>query len=100
MTPQYRKGIRVKIVFDEEKIRREQELDLDKIDAFIEKAFADRGFRREGNLYIGSGSPSDFGLAGSLCLSIGEADWLLNNLLEWRWYNGKNEEDFWQIAKP
>ena len=91
---QSNEGIRVKIVFDGEKIEREQELDLAKMYAIVDRAFTAKGFRREGHFYVGSGSSHDWANGGAVCYTLGQADWFLENLLEWRWYNGQSSEDF------
>lgn len=87
------KGIRVKVVLDEEKIMRENRYDFQKMQAFLDNFFGDYHFKREGNIYIGPGSKQDYTNAGVICVACGKADWFLDNVLEWRWYIDDEEED-------
>lgn len=87
------KGIRVRIVFDEEKIEQEQKWDLDKMYAIVDAAFLKYNFRKEGHVYVGPGTDKDFAYAGIVCMTCGRTDWFLDNVLEWRWYHGEDEEN-------
>ena len=90
---QHHNGIRVKVVFDEEKIQREGEYDLAEMQTCVDQLFDEYDFHKEGNLYIGPGTKRDFTNAAVVCVACGKADWFLENVRVWRWYNGENEEN-------
>ena len=78
------------IKFDEEKIEREGEYDLEKMEEFLNKDFSEMGiYKDEEGLYTNG----DFVTFGSMVLVLSEADWFMDNATEWLWYDSAGQAD-------
>lgn len=90
--------IKVKIVLDEDKILSEKKYSLEKIWEAVNAAFLSKSFRTEGKgLYTGTNHPHDFANVWLICYELGQKDWFLFNVKEWKYYNSdmyENEGDY------
>lgn len=78
------------IKFDEEKIEREGEYDLEKIEEFLNKEFSEMGiYKDEEGLYTNG----NFVTFGSMIMALSKMDWFLDNATEWLWYDSAGQAD-------
>lgn len=84
--PEKKTSMSMKIVLDEDKIRREGKYDADKMYERIDKAFArlDIPKVRKG-VYRGTGKSKDHAHFMSLCMGLTDADWFMENAAKWLW---------------
>ncbi len=90
--------IKVKIVLNEEKIINEKIYDLEKMWESIDAAFLSKNIQiEEKGLYTGTDHPHDYANFGLVCMALEDTPWLLDNLIEWKFYindMSQNEEKF------
>ena len=78
------------IKFDEEKIEREGEYDLEKIEKLLNDEFAKRGIHKDEEGFYVDGNFVTF---GSMILGLSKMDWFLDNAAEWLWYDSEGQID-------
>lgn len=90
--------IKVKIVLDEEKIIQERKYNLEKMWEALDAAFLSKNIRiEEKGMYVGTNHPDDFANVWLICYELGQKDWFLFNVVEWKYYNNdmcKNKDDY------
>ena len=80
--------MRMLIELDENKILNEGKYNLDKINAYLSKAFAKRNMTKDDdNWYING----NFTNCGSLILILSQKEWFINNVKKWLWYDEEDE---------
>jgi hypothetical protein len=72
------------IIFDEDKIAREGKYNIDKINDYLATSFAKRGMAKDRNNWFINGN---FKTCGSLIIKLSHADWFIDNIQEWLWYD-------------
>ncbi|GHU58512.1 hypothetical protein FACS1894133_3400 [Clostridia bacterium] len=86
--------MKMKIVFDEDKIRREGKYDIDKMYASVDKSFADWGIPKIGRgVYQSSGKQKDYSRFMSFCMGLSDVGWFVDNISDWIWENNGNDQD-------
>lgn len=72
------------VEMDEDKIYREGRYDMDKINSHLGKLFSKRGMTKdEDNWYVNG----NFTTCGSLIIKLSSADWFMDNIKQWLWYD-------------
>jgi hypothetical protein len=87
--------IKMQIIMDEKKIKREGRYSLRKIYATLDEFFVRRlhFIKGENGFYSGSGSPDDFANFGIAMTTLGKKSWFMNNVDTWLYYNSEDSED-------
>ncbi|GHU43568.1 hypothetical protein FACS1894111_09380 [Clostridia bacterium] len=79
--------MKMEIVFDEEKVRREGKWDIEKMYSVVDEFFAEhRMTKDEKGLYIGTGDKDEFAFMGVAYLSFRDEKWFTENVKKWNWY--------------
>lgn len=72
------------IELDENKILNEGRYDLNKIKAYLYKAFEKRGmYLDEEGWYVNG----NFSTCGSLIVKLSRSAWFMDNVIQWLWYD-------------
>ncbi|GHU58523.1 hypothetical protein FACS1894133_3440 [Clostridia bacterium] len=91
--------MKMKIVFDEDKIRREGKYDIDKMYASIDKSFADLDIPKIGRgVYEAKGKSEngktrDFSRFMGVCIGLRKVEWFMDNISDWIWEENGDVED-------
>jgi hypothetical protein len=87
--------IKMQILMDETKIRREGKYTLVKIYETLDAFFVNRlHFIKEDNgFYSGTGSPGDFANFGIAMTTLGKKRWFMDNVDTWLYFNSEDSED-------
>jgi hypothetical protein len=91
--------LKIKVVMDDDKIRRERLYDLEKVHRAVDSVFVgDYGFiKGDGGFFIESGKKDDFVDFFDAILFLKDESWFMDNVKTWLWYNSddsSNPEDF------
>ncbi|GHU65509.1 hypothetical protein AGMMS49983_13340 [Clostridia bacterium] len=87
--------IKMQIVMDEKKIKRENKYSLSKIYATLDDYFVNRLYflKEKNGFYTGSGSPNDFANFGIAMTTLGKKRWFMDNVDKWLYFNSEDSED-------
>lgn len=78
------------IKMDSNKIEHEGKYDLTKIDNYLNEEFSRRGMQKDDDgFYVGG----NFSTYGSMIFGLSKADWFIDNVLEWFWYDSDGKSD-------
>ena len=84
----------MKIVFDEEKVRRDGKYDIEKMYASIDKAFDGWGIPKiDRGVYQTKGLNSDYTNFMSFCMGMRRVSWFMEYIDKWIWEKGNSFED-------
>ena len=87
-------SMKMKIVFDEEKIRREGKYDVDKMYASIDKSFEELDIPKvDRGVYQAKGKSKDFSRFMGAILGLSKAEWVMDNISDWLFEDGDRVED-------
>lgn len=76
------------ISLDEEKILSEGKYDINKIDQYLKNLFEKHGMEKGSDGWYCNGS---FTACGSIIIKLSQADWFMDNVREWLWYDSNDE---------
>ena len=93
---------KMQIQMDEEKILREDVINLQKVYAVLDRIFAEKGLLKEGIAedgtitYCGSESNKDFGRFTSVAINLRTVNtWFAPNCKKWLWGDNEDIPDVW-----
>jgi len=87
--------LKMQVILDREKIRRESIYDANKIDRAIDSVLLTRyGFTKGvDGFYFESGKKDDYTDFWSAILLLKDENWFLDNLEKWLWFNSDDSDD-------
>ena len=89
----------MKIVFDEDKVRRDGKYNIDKMYASIDRDFATFSIPKIGRgVYQSQGHRSDYSHFMSVCMAYRGIEWFMENVASWIWEDGEVISDVKKAA--
>ena len=87
--------LKMQVVMDYEKIRRDNVYDVDKIERAIDSVLlGEYGFMKHADgLYLESGKSDDYTNFWSAILLLKDEGWFLDNVKTWLWFNSDDSHD-------
>jgi hypothetical protein len=87
--------IKMQIVMDDDKIRRQKQYNLDKIHRSLDAFLIDKlGLQKsDDGLYLGRGDGKDFSYFGLAFNTLRKKDWFLDNVKTWLYFNSDASDD-------
>ena len=86
--------IKMQIIMDTDKIRRDGKLNPDEVQQKLDGYFAKLGMKKAANgFYLGTGSGKDFSRFGLAYSSLREKSWFLDNVKTWLYFNSDASYD-------
>jgi hypothetical protein len=87
--------IKMQIIMDDEKIRRDGRYNPLKIQKALDDFFLNKLHVRKGDdgFYLGTGTKSDFGNFGLAMWTLGKKSWFMDNVKTWLYFNSEDSDD-------
>ena len=86
--------MKMKIVFDEEKVRREGKYNVDEMQDSIDMSFADLEIPKiDRGVYQAQGKSKDFSHFLGICMGLRKVEWFMKYIDTWIWEKNNSFED-------
>lgn len=90
--------LKLEIVMNEEKIRKESDYDINEILNTLDSTFSQYNLpckekQQNKRVYVSNSSEKDFANFWSIILKLEEEKWFTQNIKKWFWYNSNGSSD-------